>query len=377
MKRASVIIIGLLLVALIAWHAMREKPVSVALVAVERGEVRATVSNTRAGTVKACKRARLAPQMGGQIAMLKVTEGQRVEAGELLLELWNEDLKDQVLLAEKELSAATASAVQACIVRDVARKEADRLRKMREQRLVSEEALDKSVGEARSAEAACNAGRSLIPVKEAALKLARAGLERSRLRAPFAGTVAEINGEEGEFITPSPVGIPTPPAIDLVDNSCLYIAAPIDEVDAPAIETGMPAEITMDAFPARRFAGHVRRIAPYVLDIEKQARTVEIEAEFSNPTEKLLPGYSADVEVILAERKDVVRIPSQAIIHGDTVLLFEEATRRLKEQKVARGISNWEYSEITEGLEPGQRIVISVDRPGVGDGALVAPEENR
>ncbi len=376
MKRALIIVIVLSLIGLIAWNALREKPVAVALITVERGDVRATIANTRAGTVKACKRARLAPQMGGQIASLKVRKGQRVEAGELLLELWNADLQDQLLLAEKELAATGASAVQACVMRDVAAKEADRLRKMRAQGLVSEEALDTAVGEARSRDAACNAGRSLIQVKDAGVKLAHDLLERSRLRAPFAGTVAEINGEEGEFITPSPVGIPTPPAIDLVDNSCLYVVAPIDEVDAPAIETGMPAEVTMDAFPGRRFDAQVRRIAPYVLDIEKQARTVEIEAEFTGPVEKLLPGYSADVEVILAERKEVVRIPSQAIMQGNTVLVFEADQGLLKAQKVTRGISNWEYSEVTAGLEPGQRIVISVDRPGVVDGARVRPEDS-
>lgn len=377
MKRIAIIAVALVVIALIAWNAMRDQPIAVALVAVDRGDVRATVANTRAGTVKACKRARLAPQMGGQIAALYVQEGQSVAANELLLELWNEDLKDQVVLAEKDLAAASASAVQACVVRDVARKEADRLRRLREQGLVSEEALDRAVGEARSSEAACSAGRSLTPVKEAALQLARDGLERSRLRAPFAGTVAEINGEAGEFITPSPVGIPTPPAIDLVDNSCLYIAAPIDEVDAPAIETGMPAEITMDAFPGRKFEGHVRRIAPYVLDVEKQARTVEIEAEFSNPMDKLLPGYSADVEVILAEQTDVVRIPSQALIQGNTVLLFDPDGGVLRKQAVTRGISNWEFTEITDGLKPGQRVVISVDRPGLVDGARVEPETDR
>ncbi len=377
MKRLIAAAALILVVALIAWNAMREKPVTVALAEVTHGEVRASVANTRAGTVKACKRARLAPQMGGQIAVLQVQEGQQVAAGELLLELWNEDLKNQFLLAEKDLAATKASAEQSCIVRDVARKEADRLRRLRSQGLVSEEALDRADGEARSSAAACRAGRSLVPVKEAALAVAQDALERSRLRAPFAGTVAEINGEVGEFITPSPVGIPTPPAIDLVDNTCLYIAAPIDEVDAPQIETGMPAQITMDAFPGQRFAGHVRRIAPYVLDLEKQARTVEIEAEFVNPTEKLLPGYSADVEVILAARSDVLRVPTQAIIKGNSVLVYDAPSRTLKARDISVGIRNWEFTEVTQGLRDKEQVVLSVDREGVADGATVEPERRR
>lgn len=376
MKRAFALGLVAVIVGLAVWNALREKPISVSLAEVTRGQVRATVANTRAGTVKACKRARLAPQMGGQIAVLKVTEGQNVVAGELLLELWNDDLADQLTLARRDLEATRASARQACIRRDVARKESERLRRLRSQGLVSEEALDRADGEARATGAACIAGRSLVPVKEAAVAVAKDALERSRLRAPFAGTVAEINGELGEFITPSPVGIPTPPAIDLVDNSCLYIAAPIDQVDAPAIVTGMPAEITMDAFPDQSFAGYVRRIAPYVLDIEKQARTVEIEAEFTNPTAKLLPGYSADVEVILAAQDDVPRVPTQAIIEGAYVWLYQPATEALEKREIATGIRNWEYTEVTSGLQAGDRVVLSVDRKGIADGVVVQAESS-
>ena len=133
---------------------------------------------------------------------------------------------------------------------------------------------------------------------EARVDVTKAHLERTQLYAPFAGVIAEINGELGEFVTPSPVGIPTPPTVDLIDASCLYISAPIDEVDAPRVRAGLPARISLDAFPDRVFPGHVRRVAPYVLDQEKQARTVEIEAEFDDPEKAgLLAGYSADVEV--------------------------------------------------------------------------------
>jgi HlyD family secretion protein len=78
----------------------------------------------------------------------------------------------------------------------------------------------------------------------------------------------------------------------VIDTSCLYVSAPIDEVDATAIRTGMEARITLDAFPKTNFKGRVRRIAPYVLEIEKQARTVEVETVFADlpGNENLLPG---------------------------------------------------------------------------------------
>jgi len=203
----------------------------------------------------------------------------------------------------------------------------------------------------------------------------RAQLERSQLRAPFAGVIGEINGELGEFVTPSPVGIPTPPTVDLIDPSCLYISAPIDEVDAPRIEAGLPARISLDAFPDQVFPGHVRRVAPYVLDQEKQARTVEIEAEFDDPYKAgLLAGYSADVEVVLEERVDALRLPSSVILPDKTVYVFDPANDTISSRAVQTGIANWEFTEILGGLSAGDRVVSSIDREGVVDGAFVTPE---
>jgi HlyD family secretion protein len=211
-------------------------------------------------------------------------------------------------------------------------------------------------------------------VSAARIDVVRAQLEKTQLFAPFDGVIAEINGELGEFVTPSPVGIPTPPTVDLIDPSCLYISAPIDEIDAPLIRRGMTARINLDAFPDRSFPGRVRRIAPYVLDLEKQARTVEIEAEFDDPEAGLLPGYSADVEVILDSRDDVLRIPSAVIRDRNRVYVYDAASGAIRDVQIGVGISNWEFTEVVSGLAAGDRVVSTVDRDGVEDGAVVEPE---
>ncbi|MBT8136326.1 MAG: efflux RND transporter periplasmic adaptor subunit [Gammaproteobacteria bacterium] len=373
--RRSLWLLAILVVAALLYlYFTRPQPVPVTLATVETAQVRSVVANTRAGTVKACNRARLAPALGGQISILHVHEGNTVEAGEPLLELWNDDLKADLLLAQRDAAATAARAEEACVRADVARRESTRIARLRQQGLTSVEAADSADGAARATRAACKAARAQTTVSDARVDRANAALERTILRAPFTGTVAEVNGEVGEFVTPSPVGIPTPPAIDLIDNSCLYIAAPIDEVDAPAIRAGMQARITLDAFPDRDFPGTVRRVAPYVLDLEKQARTVEIEAVIDTPGNNLLPGYSADVEVLIESRDDVLRVPTQAVINKNKVLLFIEADETLEERQVSTGLSNWEHTEITSGLAAGDRIVLSVDREGVEAGALVAPE---
>ncbi len=376
MKTTALLIIIAAAIAAGVWYATRERPIDVRTVTVARGDVRATVSNTRVGTVKACRRARMSPSAPGQVALLNVAEGDRVEADAVLLEIWNHDRKAELRLAETEVDAARARADQACAVAAGARREADRVARLRTRQLIAEEIADRAQVEADSATAACSAARASSRVGTARVAVARAALERTVLRAPFAGVIAAVDAKLGEYLTPSPPGIPTLPAIDLIDPRCVYISAPIDEVDAPRIEAGMPACVTLDAFPDRYCDAEVQRIAPYVLEREKQARTVDVEVTLKNVADsaRLLPGYSADIEVMLETRRDVIRVPSEAVIEGRRVLLIDDASQRLVEREFSPGLANWEYTEVKRGLEPGSRVVVAVGRAGVKAGALVRAE---
>jgi len=352
----------------IAWLS-RPKPILVETAKAERGIVAATVTNTRAGTVKACRRAKLAPPMGGQIERLPVKKGDHVRKDQVLLELWNDDARAAAELTQRDVVAARARADQACVTAQVARRNADRVDTLLERKLVSADAADRANGEAESNEAACRAARENVKVAQAQVDQANANLERTILRAPFDGIVAEINGELGEFVTPSPVGIPTPPAVDVVDISCIYVTAPIDEVDAPRIREGMPARVTLDAFRDKVFPAHVRRVAPYVLDLEKQARTVEVEAELDQQEGvELLPGYSADVEVIVEEHPAALRIPTRALLEGKYVYLLDPKDGRVHKREIRVGLGNWEYTEVLDGVEEGDSVVTSIDRAGLADG---------
>ena len=374
-KLISLSLIVLIAIASLVTYLGGSKAVKVIVKPIERGQVQDTVANTRAGTIKACHRAGISPSLGGQIDHLPVKVGDEVKQGQILMELWNQDRLAQVTLATREARAGKALAQQACVKADVAKREAQRLRKLRQKGLATEEAIDKADGEALAQKAACTAAQANAEVSEARLQVAQALLDQTRLTAPFAGIVAEINGEVGEFVTPSPVGIPTPPAVDLVDINCLYVSAPIDEVDAPAIRVGMPAKISLDAFAQQIFQGRVKRIAPYVLDIEKQARTVDVEVDFANADDShnMLPGYSADIEVILAEQTNVLRIPTEAILEGNKVLVLGDDSI-LQQRQIKTGLSNWEFTEVVEGLKENEKVVVSVDREGVQQGARAESE---
>lgn len=371
----TAIVIALVILAVVAtvvWM-KRPRPVEVDLATVELGDVERTVTNTRAGTLQACRRARLSPSIGGQIANLPVHEGDTVKQGQVLFEIWNVDLLAQVQLAKSEQISSQARAKEACVVAETSQREANRLVKLRKQGISSEEQADQAVGHARARQAACEASKAIAEVSKSKVDVAEAALARTRLTAPFDGTIAEVNGELGEFVTPSPIGIPTPPAIDLIDTTCLYVAAPIDEVDAPEIRAGMPGRISLDAFSKKFFRGKVRRVAPYVMDIEKQARTVDVEVDFLGGEEKknMLPGYSADVEVIIDKHSKVLRIPSEALLEGNEVYVYSSSNDTVSRLAVKVGLSNWQYTEILEGLEQGQQVVTSIDAEGLEDGASV------
>lgn len=344
--------------------------------AVERGVVEATVANTRVGTVLACRRSRLAPAAGGQVAELLVSEGDRVDQGQVLMSIWNEDLKAKLDLARREAAQSEAKVLEACLTAQVAAREAARLTRLKERNLVSEESVDRASTDARARQAGCEAAQAALEVSRVQIKVAQTAVEKTVVRAPFAGVIAEVTPELGEFVTPSPVGIPTPPAVDLIDDRCLYVTAPIDEIDAPAIRVGMPACVILDAFPKRFCKAKVRRIAPYVLDREKQARTVEVEVEFTPDaaTERLLPGYSADVEIVLSRRENTLRLPTEAILEGDQVLVFRPADGLLEARTITPGLANWRYTEVLAGVEEGEQIVVSVDSEGVEAGIHAVPE---
>jgi len=227
--------VALLLLAVAAWYFTRPEPVRVKLAKVERGVVEATVSNTRAGTVKACRRAKLAPPAGGQIAHLLVKKGERVKANQILLELWNDDLQAQARLAEQQLKTVNTHIDEVCTVADLSSKEAARARQLRERGFISPEGLERAEADAKAKQASCRSARSEIEQSRSRIDAAHAGLRRLVLRAPFDGIIADISGELGEYATPSPPGIPTPPAIDLIDDRCMFVSAPIDEVDAANI----------------------------------------------------------------------------------------------------------------------------------------------
>ena len=364
------VVVALLVVGI--YVVSRPQLPEVTLVALSAGLVENSVANTRAGTVKACQRSKLSLPIGGQIAQLYVREGEQVAEGQLLMSLWNDDRAAQVEQAKATEMSISNERQSICIAAASDSHESQRLASLLDKNLVSSERADLALAKSASSAAACEAAKAREVQARASVTLAEAVLAQTYLHAPFAGSVAEVTGELGEFSTPSPPGVQTPPAIDLLTANCHYISAPIDEVDASHITIGMPVRVTLDAFRDRSFAATVRRISTYVLDLEKQARTVEVEAELSEDQQMplLLAGYSADMEIVLDAKALALRVPTELLVDEKFVLALDE-NNRVQRHELVLGLSNWHFSEILSGAQQGDKVIANIGAQGVVEGAEV------
>ena len=369
-------IVGALVAAAIALRLTYFAPtlVPVNVVGADVGRVEEIVTNNKAGSVSARRRAALNPEIGGRIVRLPAKEGDRVRLGDTLLVLADTELQAQLSMQESSRAVAWSSVIESCAAADLAASNLDRTRRLAEDQLVSRQNVEQTLNAAVGAAAGCATARARLEQADAAVDVARTALAKTVLRAPFDGVVSKVRGQLGEWMAPAPATSPTPPVIELIDTRSIYVRAPLDEVDAVRIHAGLPVRVTMDAFPERSFAGRLTMVGAYVSELQQQNRTLDVDVELDDTAfaRTLLPGISADVEIILQARDGVVRVPTSAILQGGRVLVVRGGI--LVRSPLRVGLANWEYTQVLEGVKAGDQIVVSLDRAEVREGARVRVE---
>lgn len=376
-RRLPILLVAFVaLVIVLRFTLLRPESVSVHVAPVEIARVEATVTNSKAGTIRARHRAKLSPEVGGRIAELLYREGDSVAAGEVLVRLADGTPKAHLTLAEESLVVSRARARGACIARDRASRELERKGKLAHREIVSADILDELQSNYEGAKASCTALRAEVDRARTSIVAAQEELAKYSVRAPFDGIIAEQNAEVGEWVTPSPPMLTAPAIVDLLDPASVYISAPMDEVDSAKVRVGQQVIVTVDSRPGQSFPGRVVRVAPYVLDFEAQNRTVEIEVELDDKAlaGRFLPGTSADVEVVREVRERVLRIPAKSLLEGGRVLVPKDGV--LEERTIKVGLRNWNYAEVQSGLEEGELVVTTLDRAEVKPGARVRIEND-
>jgi len=348
------------------------KPVVVEVAEVGRGRVEAVIANTKAGTIRARRRAKLSPGTSGIVLELLVERGERVKRGQVLLRLDDATPLAQVVLSERALDVTLASHARSCLTADRALRELKRNQDLRETDIVSEDHIDRLQSMHDVAVADCTVGSAEVERARAAVAAARVELAKTELRAPFDAIVAEVSTELGEWVTPSVPLMSAPHLIDAIDPSSLYVSAPIDEVEAGRLAVGQTVRVTIDSHPGKSFPGRTVRVAPFVLDIEQQNRTVEVEVELEDEklSASLLPGTSADVEIILESKENALRVPTYALLEGNHAFVLTEGGV-LEKRHVEVGLRSWTFVEVLSGVKQGELIVTSFDADQIEDGQVV------
>jgi len=350
------------------------------VVVVRRGTITATVDAL--GRVQPARQARLSLQTGGRVEEVLVQVGDRVEAGQLLLRLeasdarrrvqemkLNLDAQRQQLAAakagpdEEAIEIARANLRQATVSLAVAQAQYDEIANEEDASTRPEAAALESAKaayqRARAEFERAIAGptqeeiarlETQVKLAEVALEQAEAALAATELRAPFDGTVLEVQVAPGEN-----VGGFTPLVL-LADLTALEIQAEIDEIDVAEVAAGQKVEIRLDAFPGQLLESRVARVAP-AASRERGATTYLATVPLPETDLALRVGMGANLKITTVEKTGVLLVPNRAVQtvgRKKIVKVFQGGA--LQEVEVVTGLSNESETEIVEGLWEGARV---------------------
>ena len=351
---------ALLLASLPLLAAACEKPVVTAM-RVDRGPVESTVTSVEAGVIEPLEKARLASPVSGRVVRVASKEGDRVRAGDVLVELENTLEKLRVDETAKILG---------------------RLKKMQGDVATEEQ----------------------IELAEFEHRRALENYDRTFIRAPFGGLVADVNARVGEMTFGSMAlalggagKMTADPLVYLVDDSKLFVEAEIDETDVFRVHAGQPVKVTLGGVERRMLEAQVVSISPLVSTDEGESRTAEVKAELlpagagpgngGAPPEAsgdavlvdpsaVLVGMSADIEILVERLEDVLRVPTTAVLdRGAEKYVFVVAGGKLERRKIGAGVGNWDMTAVVSGLAPGDLVVLPTDVKLLVDGLEVKVNE--
>ncbi len=335
-------------------------------------------SVTANGYVVARTRASVSAKLAGRIADLRVSEGSRVRRGEVIARLENADYQAQYAQAEATVATTRADLTEARAEHAVLAREAERLRGIRVENaeLIADQDLDAANGRAEQAAARAQAAEARIAAAEAGRRYARANLENTVIRAPFTGTVLRKEAEIGEVVAPSVGGGLTRGAVvTMADLSTLEVEVDVNEAYIARIRNGLPARITLDAYPDTSFRGDVRQVVPTA---DRQRATVQVKVSILDRDPRILPEMGARVDFLGDTVRTAAtggpggppqfRVPVAAVREsgGQTVVwLVREG--RLEPRPVQAGPASGGYREIRSGLSGGELLLVGgVEEPRAG-----------
>jgi RND family efflux transporter MFP subunit len=361
------------------------------------GAAAGTPMLTASGYLVARREAIVSSKIQGRLSVLNVEEGSAVEAGDILAKLESDDYVAQVTRARAQLrqSDAAVGSADAAIQRakaDLA--EAQRQLGVNERlsadKLVPVDTVDAAKSRVRLAEAAlgqATANRSSAVAtwsqSRAEITFADAQLQNTIIRAPFAGTVVRKMAEVGESVAPIPPGVNISTAsgaiVALADLATLEMEADVSEANVAKLTEGQPAEVSVEAFPDRRYKAILRQVIPTA---DRTKATVLTKVTLVEKDKDLKPEMSAKVTFIQPPKdaasasaepvKPTILVPQTAVVtRGGGPKVFEIVEGHARLRSITVGPTRNDAVVVTDGLA-GSELLVSRPAETLKDGAGVS-----
>jgi HlyD family secretion protein len=354
----------------------------------------AQVELTAAGYVQAEVESKVAPKVPGRVLKIHVVQGQKVEEGQILLELDPADDKANIAAANSRVRAAQAQAqsAEARVLAAQADYNEVEQRAARERKLATQgvsasavaedlEARAQAVAESlKAARAAARAAAADAQALGAQTQVLQTGLRNLTLTAPISGVVVNRPPQLGEFVGPQPAGVQVDMGgVRIADFSTLVVETDIPEARLAQVRPGGPAEIVLDAYPTKRLRGKVKEITPQV---DRAKATVLVKVAFTDLTQNVLPDMAARVS-FLAQELDALALqePPKKVVPKSALgeragaqVVFVLNDGQVKMTPVVLGPAFGNGYELVSGPVPGTKLVVN---PGANlvDGQKVKTED--
>lgn len=282
--------------------------VAVEAAAVETG----AVADVRAftGTLAAGDAFTVAPKTGGQVEAIHADIGDRVERGQVVVELDDEEATQAVAEAEAELAVARAELQQAEADARLAERELERTRSLAERQLASQSELDTARAQAEAQRASVAVATARVTQREAALARARVQRSYTAVRADWRrGDSVRVVGER--MVSAGDTVAANTPLLSILGIDPITAVAFAPESDYARLARGQAVRVRADALPGREFEGRIARIAPRFAEDSRQAR---FEVTLPNGDRALKPGMFVTIRVTVATADDATLVPEEAIV---------------------------------------------------------------
>ena len=319
---------------------------------------------TASGYIVAQRKAAVASKGTGRLEYLGVIEGDRVKQGQVIGRLENSDVEAALGQVKANLNLAKAGLESAKAELEDASANFERQKTLFAQNSISRAEYDGSNSRYKRAVAAVSSAEASIKYAEANVRATEVQLEYTLIRAPFDGVVLTKNANVGEVISPFGAAAGSRGAIvSVADMTSLEVEADVSESNIEKIKEKMPCEITLDAYPEKRYPGFVNKIVPTA---DRAKATVLTKVRFKDLDSRVLPEMRAKVN-FLSEQKEQsqknsgpkISVPASAIVtrNGQKVV-FVMKGETVTETAVTLGEVMGSRIEIKQGVSSGQKVVL-------------------